>query len=89
MNKVLKVQVCKTFYADVFIVVPDGFSGNVSKYSNAIRQQADSISPRQVDMHPWKEDRECFEFDEQVVAASEQEIETLLLNDMPEDKPDY
>lgn len=89
MSKVLKVQVFKTFYADVFIVVPDDFNGNVSKYSKAIRQQADDMSPRQVDMRPWKEDRECFEFDDQAVAASKQEIAALSLSDAPEDKPDY
>lgn len=89
MSKFLKVRVAKTFFTDVFIVVPDGFDGNLARYSGAIRTQANNASPSRFDMGPWKEDVEAFEFDLTLREASQDEVEDLDLNGLPEDVPDY
>ena len=89
MSKILKVQVVKTFYTDVYIAVPDDFDGSLSRYSNAIQKEADQMSPRQIDILPWIEDREAFEFDDVPVFASQKEINSLGLMDIPEEKPNY
>ncbi len=88
MSKYVKVQVSKTFVADVFLVVPDDFDGNVSAYSKAIKQQAKDLTPLGIHMKPWEEDVESFEFDTQAEPAAPHEIDGLGLEDCPEDKRD-
>lgn len=51
--------------------------------------QANNASPSRFDMGPWKEDVDAFEFDLTLREASQDEVEDLDLNDLPEDAPDY
>jgi hypothetical protein len=87
MSKVLKVEVYKTFYTNVFIVVPDDFNGSTAAYSQAITEQANHLTPG-IHMRPWKEDRDAFDFDSVFQKAAPHEIEHLGLQDASEDKPD-